>query len=82
MQFIDEHEPEVVAMGPPCGSMACWSRLNRRLHPETFERQRAIGEHLAAIAARIANRQSVLIVNRVLIQAQPISDDISIFLKL
>ncbi len=40
-------------MGPPCGSLANWSHLNRHLHPESWRQSRQIGERLAEIAAKL-----------------------------
>ena len=54
LDYIDKHMPKVIIMGPPCTAFAALSRVNRKLHPETWAKSREVGAKLANLAANIA----------------------------
>ena len=37
MQYRKRHKPLVVAMSPICGPFSGWSRMNRKMFPETWK---------------------------------------------
>ena len=54
MKYLETHKPLVVIMAPPCTTMGGWSHVRQVRDPKAFEQERAIGEKLANLCARVA----------------------------
>ena len=56
-EYVEQHQPLVVVMGPPCTAFASWSNCNRWKYPHSWQRSREIGMILAEVAAKIIEIQ-------------------------
>ena len=56
-KYIQNTNPYVVIMTPPCGGFGPWARLNRLIYPEAFHRTHDIGMQLAHLCAQVATFQ-------------------------
>ena len=57
LSYLDKHQPFALISGPPCTSLGGWSFLNRKKHPESWARQRRIGETLSKFCAKACKAQ-------------------------
>ena len=57
LEYIDIHTPTVVVMGPPCTAFGSWAHYDKVHAPEAYEESLIISKALAAVAARIADKQ-------------------------
>ena len=56
-QYIDQHKPECIVMGPPCTSFSAWSRFNRINYYDAWFKSYQIGLPLAELCAAVAQLQ-------------------------
>ena len=57
LNYIRQHRPLVIVMGPPCTAFSSWSHINQYNAPNTYTASRQTGETLARLAARVASVQ-------------------------
>ena len=55
--YLQQHDPDVVIMAPPCKGFGPWAFLNEVIHPEAVERARQYGVPLARLCAEVAASQ-------------------------
>lgn len=55
--YVDEFQPRVIVMGPPCTAFGPWAHYNRVHAREAWKRSYDIGLPLAELAAQIATYQ-------------------------
>ena len=53
IKYVEQHKPLVIIGAPPCTALGGWSRYNSRMHKETYDRNRKLGEALANFYAKI-----------------------------
>ena len=56
-EYIDEFQPVVAVMAPPCTSLKGWAGLNAVINHDTWSQNRAISIELGKLAARVALKQ-------------------------
>ena len=56
-RYMQNTNPYVVIMAPPCGGFGPWARLNRLIYPEAYHRTHEIGMQLARLCAQVATFQ-------------------------
>ena len=57
LDYIDQHAPKVIVLGPPCTAFGPWARYNKIFAFDAWSRSYAIGLPLALLAAKIAKIQ-------------------------
>ena len=57
LDYIAQHKPLCIVMGPPCTSFGPWSNINKLRAPEAWAASMAIGLPLAILAAKVATIQ-------------------------
>ena len=55
--YLQQNDPDVVIMAPPCKGFRPWAFLNEIIHPEAVERARHDGVPLARLCAEVAASQ-------------------------
>ena len=57
LKYVDQYQPMVTVMGPPCTAFGSWARYNKIHAHEAWSRSLAIGVPLAKLCAEIAEKQ-------------------------